>query len=435
MFGFGNLAFMPPLFFVLCFIGLGGILGSFVNAAVYRLPRDISLLKRSRSFCPKCEKQISWYDNLPILSYLFLFGKCRSCKQPIPMRYLIIELIVASLFAAASYQYFALNTPFGRVPSGEPFIWLVVQCILIVDLTCATFTDLEAWIIPLETTWLFMIVGMILAPIFPELHVSAVGWTKNARVDALIDSFQGIVIGAGILWWVGFVCLLVLRKEGMGGGDAHLVGMVGAMLGWKAALLTLGVGLVFGLVIGLSGICWDKYQQYRLKDQWKPRQPAFPLPPEEEQNAPLMDWLLIVMGLIVIGFEVPLFQWWTLLANSPTSTVSSGELLVMFVGPVFGFVIGSTLLSSYLVVRHWRKTNRTPVGEIVTKEDGSKEEVLKGNYMPFGPSLALGALVVAFYDPLLRSYFDWWFFYRQSGMTFSAYGRTIYALPYTLLGQ
>jgi leader peptidase (prepilin peptidase)/N-methyltransferase len=93
---------VPPLFWIIAALMLGAIFGSFVNMAAYRLPRNISTWKRQRSFCPKCNHQLSWSDNIPILSFLILRGKCHYCRAPIPNRYLYAELLMSALFALST---------------------------------------------------------------------------------------------------------------------------------------------------------------------------------------------------------------------------------------------------------------------------------------------------------------------------------------------
>lgn len=398
-----------PWMFVLYAFLIGAVLGSFVNAAIYRLPRDISMFKRSRSFCPHCENSIAWYDNIPIISYvLLLLGRCRACKKPIPARYLIVELLVATLFAVSAWQYLVLNQP-ATPNAANPMPWIlaVVQLFLIADLICIAFTDLETWYIPFPTTLPWILLGLIVAPIFPELHLSATEWTASPRVNAFIDSFQGVVIGAGCLWAVGFACIVLLGKQGMGGGDAHMVAMIGALLGWKPAVATLFLGVFLGSFIGIGSILIDHFQQWRLGDHWKPRQPTFPMPEgEEEDPGPPPAWPLLVMGLIVLAFEGTLI-----------AIASVGPEAYWYEKPYFsasfGILIGLFLLLAYPMQRRMIAEGRWPQGDIQEREDGSKEEVLQGNYIPFGPSLALAGLIVVFYDPLIRSFAWWWLFRNE----------------------
>jgi len=397
----------PWLFvgFACCF---GALMGSFVNAAVYRLPRDISMWSQKRSFCPRCKTTIAWYDNVPILSFLLLGGRCRACKERIPKRYLAIELIVATLFALSAYQYFVLNRPLpaheGFLPptlSTMPWIIMAVQMLLIADLVCLTFTDWESFIIPEQTTLYLLPVGLVLAFCFPELHLSATRWTASPSWNALLDSFQGLVLGAGLLWTVNLMCVIILRKEGMGGGDAHLLGMVGAMLGWKQALETFLIGVFLGTGIGLAMLLWDRIQQARLGDQWQPRKPTFELPEDEPNYGLAPSWPYAVYGCIVLAFEGALFS---LSITSGADWYDSRHL-----SAIVGTVFGCYLLLGALLRKHMIARGTWPMGEIRERADGKKEEVLQGNYIAFGPFLALAALGVLFYDPLIRGLLEWWF--------------------------
>ncbi|MCZ7647223.1 MAG: prepilin peptidase [Planctomycetota bacterium] len=401
------MALVPTWFFVVSAALLGGILGSFVNAAVHRLPRNISMLTRSRSFCPKCDKTIAWHDNLPILSFLILGGKCRACRNPIPARYLIVELLVAGLFAVSAWQYFGLNRPAPGAANPMPLVLMVVQMLLVADLVCAAFSDLETYYIPFQTTVPWILVGLILAPLCPELHLSATPWTGSPRWDALFDSVQGLILGAGTPWLVGFVCIVILGKPGMGGGDAYLLGMFGAMLGWKPALEVLILGIFFGTFIGIALLVWDKWQMRRLGPKWKPRRPAFEIDEEEEQLGPEPDWPLLAFGAFVMLFECGL-------AYAHDRNQQAFEHQATLISAVLGAIVGFNLLVAYPVKKRMLATGRWPQGEIRQREDGKKEEILEGNYMPFGPSLVLAALCVLFYDPLFREVVYWWFAGRIS---------------------
>lgn len=395
-----------PWFLVGAAFLLGAILGSFVNAAVYRLPRNISMLTRTRSFCPKCEHNLAWYDNVPILSYLVLRGRCRYCKAPIPRRYLSVELMVAFLFALSAFQAFVLNTPPWLGGKGAmPWIVTAVQMVLIVDLACIAFTDLETFYIPVQTTWPFILLGLALAPAFPELHLWCTPWTGNARWDALIDSMQGVVVGAGIPWLVGFCTIVFVRKEGMGSGDSHLLGMIGAMLGWKPAFATFMIAIFAGTFIGLSTIIWDRIQQARLGDKWKPRQASFELGDDEEQQEPGPDWPMLAMGGGVMAFECVLLLFY--MRGAVQLTYTKDVTLISF---TLGMLIGALLFFGYFVKKQMVQLGTWPKDDrIEENEEGKKVAVMVGNYIPFGPSLALAGVIVIFYDPAIRLLAEWWF--------------------------
>jgi prepilin signal peptidase PulO-like enzyme (type II secretory pathway) len=293
----------------------------------------------------------------------------------------------------------------------EPSALFFVRLFLILDLLCIAFCDLETWTIPYETTWPWILVGLILAPIFPELHPAAVEWTTNARWNALIDAAQGLVFGAGLLWLVGFVCLILIGKEGMGSGDMHLTGMIGAFLGWKAAVAVLFIGVFVGSFTGLAKMAWDK-RQLKKNPHKKPWQPVFELP-EGEPPKPPPAWADAVLSVPVLLLEAFLLYVFTRRCGEPGFAA-----LVSPYSAVIGGVIGVCLFLSWPV----RRGQAIPQGEIRVREDGKKEEVLHGNYIPFGPSLALAGLVTAFYDPLLRAAADYWFFRNATRFAYHLIG-------------
>lgn len=445
---------VPVEFWLVSIAMLGGILGSYINMAAYRLPRNISTVTRTRSFCPSCNHQLAWYDNVPILSYLVLLGRCHYCRKPIGVRYLFVELLVASLFVAAAYQFIVLNPALTWQPFVGPIppVFFAVQLFLIVDLVLLSVVDLETWLIPIETTLWWIPVGLILAVIFPELHASATIWTKSPRLDAFIDSFQGLVLGAGLPWAIGFCTTFFTYfyyrmsgrndrpLEGMGAGDGHLLGMFGAMLGWKAVLMTLMLGIFVGCFTGISKILWDKMQQRRLGDKWKPWQPTFDLPADTQSGPQIPSfWPLAVMGVIVLIFVGLLFEQSSRTFNGTTfktveesmlaiQTKEMGMLYDMRKLPVYLMaIICALLLISFPFFRYLLSIDMLPQGSIVENAKGEKQEVMHGNYVPFGPSLAAAGLIVVFYDPLLRSFLYWWFAQGGTG--------SMPVLPHKVLGQ
>ncbi|HYF48771.1 MAG TPA: prepilin peptidase [Planctomycetota bacterium] len=442
-----NFAMAPVWFWILSAGCFGAILGSFVNMAAYRLPRNISTVTRTRSFCPKCNAQLAWYENLPILSYLFLRGKCGHCGVAIPIRYLLTEVIVAALFCLSAYQFFGLNA---AMQLGYGYEWwrlvgiFVIQLFLIVDLVLLSVVDLELWLIPWETTLLWIPIAFIFAGVFPEVHAHATYWTDSPVANALIDGFSGAVIGAGALWSVGFLTtvftFLYYRwkkrpdrpKEGMGLGDVHLMALVGALLGWKPVVATLFLAVFIGSVTGIAKILWDKYQQKRQGENYKPWQPTFELPQDEEPYVPSF-WPMLLIGLVVLlvagwmfSHSSETFQFANyemaktleerkvdeLLPRPPRPNLMPFDVRLFPTAMLLG--IGLLLVFSFPFFLQLKKLDLLPQGSIVEKDTGEKEEVLHGNYVPFGPSLALAALIVAFYDPVLRNV-AWWFYNGSTG--------------------
>ena len=438
----------PPWLMVIFAVLFGAIMGSYVNMAAYRLPRFISTITRTRSFCPKCKRQLTWYENLPVVSFLIQRGRCRGCQAAIPSRYLWVELLVSTLFGLVAYQYFQLNNgPRGAMPVAL----VLLQLFFVVDMVLLSVVDLEMWIIPIQTTLPWAVVGLILAPIFPELHSSAAQWWPNLpRLNAFVDSFLGLAIGAGAPWTFGLLTTFgsfVWFKfkgdsrrplEGMGDGDTHLMGMVGAMLGWKPALLTLMLGVFIGSTTGVAKIWWERFQYWRLKDKYKPWQPTYETTEGEAESGPEVQvfWPLLVMAIVVMlaaGFlyERSVSTWDAPQFVPPADlAVAQPDLFnyydMRLVPVLLMFLLSMLLVFAWVFKSYLAKNNLLPQGDIVENEEGKKEEVLQGNYVPFGPSLAMGALLVSIYDPLLRNV-AYWFYAGCRG--------NVADLPWRLLGE
>jgi leader peptidase (prepilin peptidase) / N-methyltransferase len=227
------------LFALFAFL-FGLLIGSFLNVCIFRLPRDMSVVT-PRSLCPQCEKTISWYDNIPVLSFILLRGKCRECSAAIPWRYPIVELMTGIAFAL-SVGYFGLTLP------ALKYCLLSAICITLI------FSDLEERILPDEFTLGGAVIGLVLAWFIPMQGGLAFFFmrnTANAQLVSMVESVLGIVVCAGSLWLVGYLFEKLRDKEGLGFGDVKMIAMIGAFLGLQGALLTLIISSVAGSVIGL----------------------------------------------------------------------------------------------------------------------------------------------------------------------------------------
>jgi len=216
----------------------GLLIGSFLNVCIYRLPRDLSVVA-PRSFCPSCRSTIAWYDNVPLLSYLFLGGSCRHCKAPIPIRYPLIELFTGICFFAAFSRF--------------PLYWPAVKiCVISAILIVLIVTDFEERILPEEFTLGGTLVGLVFAvfvplrdPILDALPI------RGAHLLSLSESALAAAISGGTLWLIGALYRLIRRREGLGLGDVFLMAMVGSFVGLEGALLTIAIGSVLGSATGL----------------------------------------------------------------------------------------------------------------------------------------------------------------------------------------
>jgi leader peptidase (prepilin peptidase)/N-methyltransferase len=202
--------------------------GSFLNVCIHRLPRRESLVWPS-SHCPKCGASLKPYENIPVLSYLVLRGRCRSCGVPISLQYPIVECVTAALFLAA----FMLFPPVVAVQR------LIFACAMLVLFVI----DLEHRILPNVITLPGIVAGLLFSLFGPP------GW---------IDSLIGIVAGGGFLWLTAIVYERIRHEEGLGFGDVKMLAMIGAFLGWKLMLVTLVLSSFLGSIIGLGLIALKK---------------------------------------------------------------------------------------------------------------------------------------------------------------------------------
>lgn len=279
----------------------GSIIGSFLNVCIVRMPQDKSVVFPS-SHCVHCQKPIAWHDNIPVLGWLMLGGRCRACKAPISLLYPAVELLTAAVFLAF-YKYFGLQ--FLLIP-----YLFMASCFIV-----STIVDLKHRIIPDEISINGMFAGIIFSALIPSMHAPEFHYVRlsgfiagvivllclaliaiypifckhlmegqeadgdkeikvlvacSLIVVALINAFagrlpascvpyalslsaalSGYIIGGGIIYVMGLVGDIIFKKESMGGGDVKLMALVGAFLGWKLALLTFFLAPFFGAVFGI----------------------------------------------------------------------------------------------------------------------------------------------------------------------------------------
>jgi leader peptidase (prepilin peptidase) / N-methyltransferase len=208
---------------------LGLAVGSFLNVCIHRLPRGQSL-NSPPSRCPHCDYRLRWFDNIPVVSYGILAGRCRNCRARIAIRYPIVELVTMGVFIlhGAVFGWSALLVP-----------RLVFACAMIVLFAI----DLEHQLLPNVITLPGIVVGLIASSVLPP---------------GIIDALIGMLVGGGVLWLIGEAYFRYSGQEGMGGGDVKMLAMIGAFLGWKLVLVTLVLSSVLGSIIGLTVIALRK---------------------------------------------------------------------------------------------------------------------------------------------------------------------------------
>jgi len=238
-----------PLPIVGAFAGiLGAIIGSFLNVVIHRIPREQSIVFPN-SACPSCREPLRAYDNIPILSFLVLRGRCRFCRNPISIRYPIVELLTALLFVAVALR--------DGISPALPF-----DLAFVAAMTALVFIDAEHMILPNVITYpgiIFAVLTRIALPYlagpeqfddlpgllssFPQLPL----WSVS-----LIGAAIGALVGGGSLWLMGFIWEKLRGVEAMGLGDVKMMFMVGAFLGWRLAVLTIFFGVFSGSIAGVA---------------------------------------------------------------------------------------------------------------------------------------------------------------------------------------
>lgn len=205
---------------------IGALIGSFLNVCIYRIPRNLSIITPS-SRCPACNTPIKPYDNIPVLSYILLGGKCRICGARIAFRYPFVELLNAALYVLTFYRF--------------GFEWhTIIFALLCSALIAITFIDLDFQIIPDVITIPGIIIGIVSGSLLmpdPFVRHSPLGFTSSAA---------GLLLGGGL-----FYAIAILSRGGMGGGDIKMMTMVGALMGWKSVFLTIFLGSFMGAIFGI----------------------------------------------------------------------------------------------------------------------------------------------------------------------------------------
>lgn len=217
---------------VIIFI-FGLIVGSFLNVCIYRLPRNMSIIRPS-SACPSCNTPIKPWDNIPVLSYIFLRGKCRKCGERISIRYPLIELL-NGFFYLAVFQFFGMGWHL-------PVLFALASAMIVI-----TFIDLDFQVIPDVITLPGIIIGLFSASFLLPDPFSLQSSALSLPVVGFKNSIIGLLLGGGL-----FYLIVVLSRGGMGGGDIKMMAMVGAFMGWKAVFLTTFIGSLTGSIVGIS---------------------------------------------------------------------------------------------------------------------------------------------------------------------------------------
>ena len=218
------------MFYLAAFV-LGSIWGSFCNVCIYRLPNNDSVVTK-RSFCRSCKNKIKWYDNIPLLSFIFLRGKCRTCNNKISSQYFLVELISAISFLSIYFIYGISITT----------LLLIILSIFFIIIF---FIDLKHFIIPNELTFPLMLIGFIKS-FDPNLN--------QTIFPNYINSLLGGLLGYTVIWLIIFLYKKIRNKEGMGLGDAKLMAVVGFWFGWVSVPFTIFISSAVALILVIPSL-------------------------------------------------------------------------------------------------------------------------------------------------------------------------------------
>jgi leader peptidase (prepilin peptidase)/N-methyltransferase len=211
---------------IMLFFGFvfGTIVGSFLNVCIHRIPQGKSIVTPS-SHCPFCKTPIRFYDNIPLVSFIYLWGRCRACHATISLRYPLVEFLMGFFSLILLWRY------------GISTLYLI-YFVFFATLTLVSFIDLPHRIIPDMISLPGIVVGLVISLLHPQMSIK--------------DSLIGVLLGGGSLYVVASVYHLVTKREGMGGGDVKLLAMIGAFIGWKGVLFTILCSSFIGSVVGVT---------------------------------------------------------------------------------------------------------------------------------------------------------------------------------------
>lgn len=245
---FETITGLPDFIGYIFIFAFGAIVGSFLNVVIHRVPNEESIIFPN-SACPKCGKSIKAYDNIPVISWLILGGKCRNCKENIAARYPLVELITAFLYLLVYWQI--------------GFNWYLPVCLVFVSaIVSLIFIDAEHMILPDVITYPLLFFALLMRILFPIFYTGEYfADLQHAPLSnfadyplwlvSLFGAFLGALVGGGFLWLVGEVWKRLRDVEAMGFGDVKMMWAVGAFLGWRLTLLSIFLGAFSGALIGV----------------------------------------------------------------------------------------------------------------------------------------------------------------------------------------
>lgn len=311
---------LPPNLYLGFAAAFGLAVGSFANAAIHRLPRpELKLTEPKRSQCPKCGHGIRWYENLPVVSWLALRGRCAGCRDRISVRYPLVELFTGGLFVLAAWL-----TP------QEQTGLLLVRWLVLASLVIATFVDFDFFEIPDEIS----IGGMVVAPcaslLVPALHRDT--WVSQwlaqraepgaaplddpaaavGAFEALAGSLAGIAVGGGVLLAIGWIGKRLFKADAMGFGDVKLLAAAGGFIGPGGALVSLMIASVFGSLAGVGNVVrmtCVTWRRNRRRGTGRPFSHALGIGHIVGRYLPFGPHLALGIGIVLLAWEDVIQAW------------------------------------------------------------------------------------------------------------------------------
>jgi len=337
---------------------LGATIGSFLNVVIYRTPRNLSLSNPKHSFCPKCKHRLDALDLIPLFSFLLSRGKCRHCGASVSPRYFFVELLNGAIWAGLWWQYFVVGADPGRA---------IAYAAAASTLVAIIFIDWELYIIPDSINAFLLLVGLLYN-----------GWlyykgSPAASINGVPSSLIGALVGIGVLWGIAFLGRLLFRKDAMGHGDIKMARGIGAVLLPVTAVMSFALAVVLGAVLGIVQILAlrraDGIGSNSGMAEGRNSGDSDSINPEEEEYEP----------------------------ESIPSLLQSG----------LGYVLCIDILGLFFpkLYKAWfHEDAYLPFEEV-------EEYPIEKTMIPFGPYLALGAIVATiFQTPLVhavQSYLNW----------------------------
>lgn len=366
-----TLSIKDYIFLIFSFL-FGGVFGSFCNVCIYRFPRGESII-RPGSRCPRCGNPIAWYDNIPLISWIILFGKCRNCKSPISIQYPIVEVLTALSFVIIFLRFrYTLATP--------------IYCAFTMGLIIVIFQDLNTWTIPNEVTLSGIPIGVgvaLLGMFFPE---------QGFRLDNPLSAIDGIALGALIICLLDLIVVLLVKKPGMGFGDVKLLSMLGAFLGWKGVLGSIIIASFLGSIVGLLVMGY-----FSLIKESTDTSSGGQSKESDNYNSYPVDIAEAI--IVIVGSAYLIARTLQYYITNIEKSILPPEILRGVVLISCGFLLFAMFIA-IISIYVWKKENRK---EILQKENDEIEISLESHYIPFGPYLSIGGFLYLIWGPEIVS--------------------------------